>query len=724
MTLNPSIRLALLLLNDSHGRTVEVLPTRPVTIGTNDEYDIVARGAQPSRKTPAATVSWAQSSPPSLALRLAPAAQVCVNNIRVVGSEATYIRPGDSLTFGALGRDAVECCVVLLGSTSAHSITPPKAVAQRKSPLRRDVPAATRPLADPDLRIIRRSPLRVPHPRRFVDPCVGTADSPPPLRLPPTLWSALSNTVEVPPAPHTSLRDAAPDAVKRGRCAAQYRVAPTFLCCNPNGTREILPTAANQETNAARQLMTTRGLRAAPTNDNATAAPPHLVMAQGIVDKLISTYSKESGTFPSDAAHAAWVKDCGRSILCAVSDILRLEPVMVRVSSPCWCCGDLHGSFGDLLHILENAVPFGTIALQSCPFVFLGDYVDRGDHSVEVILLLMAWKVLHPNMVWLLRGNHEDREVNGDVTQYGDASFRQRCCDLLGEEGGVAFWEDANAVFTMLPVAAVVDESVLLCHGGVPHMSLVSQKLTGYPGRAGLGLEEMLAKLQSLCGGHEAGKSFATLMPLPHEEDTQAAFRQLLRELVWNDPSSAVVKGPTFDEHGFRCNVGRGDEEGVIHEFSVEAVESFLEDNGWSLMIRAHQHKHNGVEIGSHAKVLTLFSSCNYANENAAGACFLANQQAHLVSWRRAAMSPPRGLHTAAVPATVQDTVIPMPTWSCGLLPSSAHFSLHLKTAQAMGHSERRGPSLRLDLDTARRSPTPRCSPASDGTPRPAKTCG
>ena len=88
------------------------------------------------------------------------------------------------------------------------------------------------------------------------------------------------------------------------------------------------------------------------------------------------------------------------------------QPTLIEIEVPegssITVCGDVHGQFYDLLHIFEtNGKPS-----PSNPYLFNGDFVDRGSFSIEVILTLFAWNLLYPKSFHLNRGNHEASQLN------------------------------------------------------------------------------------------------------------------------------------------------------------------------------------------------------------------------------------------------------------------------------------------------------------------------
>jgi uncharacterized membrane protein YgcG len=143
------------------------------------------------------------------------------------------------------------------------------------------------------------------------------------------------------------------------------------------------------------------------------------------------------------------------------------EERVLQLAAPLYVFGDLHGNMHDLAFFQKHLWTLG-MGLTAGRFLFMGDYVDRGMYSLEVVAYLLAYKAAFPGKVFMLRGNHETRAVNGNEDYYQAGCFRRQCTRRFGPELGMRVWEGVNRVFDCLPMAAVVDGTVFCTHGGVP----------------------------------------------------------------------------------------------------------------------------------------------------------------------------------------------------------------------------------------------------------------
>ena len=185
--------------------------------------------------------------------------------------------------------------------------------------------------------------------------------------------------------------------------------------------------------------------------------------AIGVAQDAMSL-AKNSESAPSHAELHAWtenlmgdVKYLKRNdverLIAKAKELFADEGVVAEVAAPVTICGDTHGQLWDLVELFRVGGP-----IPDVNYLFLGDYVDRGYYSVEVVTLLFALKVRYPKRVTLLRGNHESRQI---TQVYG---FYDEC---LRKYGDASVWQLFTDCFDYLPLTACVDNSFLCMHGGV-----------------------------------------------------------------------------------------------------------------------------------------------------------------------------------------------------------------------------------------------------------------
>ncbi|KAM3957711.1 uncharacterized protein ACR2FA_008283 [Aphomia sociella] len=262
----------------------------------------------------------------------------------------------------------------------------------------------------------------------------------------------------------------------------------------------------------------------------------------------------------------------------AVRPICASEPRLLRVASPVYAIGDLHGNLSALL-TMEAALWTCGAALAPARLLFLGDYVDRGPHGCELLAYLLACKLQRPAGVLLVRGNHETRDIQKMFTFYNE------CISKYGEVEGNKIWNAINQVFDSLPLAAVVDDKVFCCHGGIPP--------------------------PWVCPLVTAIDKVPVPLSRPAEQSSIAW------ELLWNDPIkpnklTATLALELAANEGFAANSKRG----TGHVFDQTAIDRFLLANQLSHVVRAHELHHNGFMCQLRGRLISVFSSSRYCGGN------------------------------------------------------------------------------------------------------------
>lgn len=254
-----------------------------------------------------------------------------------------------------------------------------------------------------------------------------------------------------------------------------------------------------------------------------------------------------------------------------IKPVLLNEPSVLELDPPIKICGDIHGQYHDLLRVFDT----GGFVPQN-RFLFLGDYVDRGENSVEVITLLFALKLLYPNNIYLLRGNHESPEMTEGF------GFYKECLEKLTEDLYLTFMD----IFDCLPIAAIVGKEIFCVHGGLsPDVDTIDQ---------------IKAIERPTC--------------VPNEG--------ILADLLWSDPNHQTD------------NWGPNDR-GATITWGLAAAKRFLEANHFTTIVRGHQLANDGYNFpfSPDKSVVTIFTASCYAGRFNNKAAFLQVDEGNKCSY-------------------------------------------------------------------------------------------
>lgn len=213
--------------------------------------------------------------------------------------------------------------------------------------------------------------------------------------------------------------------------------------------------------------------------------------------------------------------------------------------------GDVHGQYYDVLNIFSLAGFPG----PDNPMLFNGDFVDRGAFSCEIILLFLAFKLALPDAFWLNRGNHETLSMN---RMYG---FEREVKQKYGERAFTMFLE----VFRVMPLAHVINERVLVVHGGLFAEDGVTLK-----------------DIENVDRNREPPDS------------------GIMCDILWSDPCDEPGRSPS--------------KRGVSVQFGPDVTARFLMENKLDLLVRSHEVRENGYSIDHGGQCITIFSAPNYCD--------------------------------------------------------------------------------------------------------------
>ncbi|MHA1584849.1 MAG: metallophosphoesterase [Promethearchaeota archaeon] len=233
--------------------------------------------------------------------------------------------------------------------------------------------------------------------------------------------------------------------------------------------------------------------------------------------------------------------------------------------------GDIHGDISVLGKIIKN---FLEEKIKS--IIFLGDYVDRGSHSLTILLSVYALKLAFPDRICLLKGNHEDINMNKKYGFYDEiiAKFDLKIMEKIDES------------YNYISLMAITPARSFCVHGGLPR-NIISieelRKITKPYFELGLIKsnqqkikQDLITSKKKKDSNHDEKKIDLFSLSRPPGSENKLLYNAYY-QMLWNDP---------FEDISGFLNSKRGNN---MFKFGEDVVNQFLSVNQLKRIIRSHE---------------------------------------------------------------------------------------------------------------------------------------
>ena len=229
--------------------------------------------------------------------------------------------------------------------------------------------------------------------------------------------------------------------------------------------------------------------------------------------------------------------------------------------------GDIHGDIVSLLKIIE---PF--LREQVDSLVFLGDYVDRGTHNLLCLLLIISLSIAWPDRVILLRGNHEDVDIN---QLFGFYQELEAFFPITHEFKKVI--AIINEIYNNMSLVAITPNHSICMHAGIPKNITNLRLLSQFPKPH-----------------YKFSQNFINLTKAEKDKVWEAVV-----QIRWNDPTEEYRFPTARSYHGYFF-------------YNKSEIIRFLKENQQHRIIKSHESLRGGFDVLFDSLLFHIFSTEPY----------------------------------------------------------------------------------------------------------------